>query len=114
MFPSLPLWSAPATQHIFKRAQKGLFGGALKQFGNNVPKSKHKTRRTWLPNIQPKRLYSEVLDKTFHLKVTTRVLRTIDKHGGLDQYLLGMKDTTLGTEGLRLRLAVWDAKHKRT
>ncbi|KAF8336262.1 ribosomal L28 family-domain-containing protein [Cantharellus anzutake] len=111
MFPSFQL---SATQNIFKRAQKGLFGGAIKQFGNNVPKSKHKTPRTWLPNIQSKRLYSETLNKTLHLKVTPRVLRTIDKYGGLDQYLLGVKDTTLGEEGMRLRLAIWDAKHKQS
>jgi len=110
MFPSLAV-AGPV--HLFKRAQAGLFGGATKRFGNNVPKSKHKTLRTWMPNIQTKHLYSEALQQKITLRVTARVLRTVDKYGGLDEYLLGIKDTTLGTEGMRLRLAIWDAKHGR-
>jgi large subunit ribosomal protein L28 len=38
----------------FKRAQLGRLGLLSKQYGNNVPFSKKKTRRTWLPNIQYK------------------------------------------------------------
>lgn len=63
----------------FKRAEFGLFGGKTKQYGNNVPFSKHKTRRTWLPNVQRKRLPSEILGEKLRVKVTTRALRTIKK-----------------------------------
>ncbi|CAO3630701.1 unnamed protein product [Cunninghamella echinulata] len=73
----------------FKRAQRGLFGGKHIQFGNN------KTRRNWLPNVQNKKLYSVALERFFELKVTTAVLRTIDKKGGLDKYLLETKDKNL-------------------
>ncbi|KAG2173275.1 hypothetical protein INT43_004649 [Umbelopsis isabellina] len=79
----------------FKRAQRGLFGGKHIQFGNNNPFSKKKTRRSWLPNVQSKKLYSELLDSHFDLKVTTSVLRTIDKKGGLDKYLLDTRDKNL-------------------
>ncbi|CDH58978.1 mitochondrial ribosomal protein l28 [Lichtheimia corymbifera JMRC:FSU:9682] len=79
----------------FKRAQRGLFGGKHIQFGNNNPFSKKKTRRNWLPNVQSKKLYSETLDRFLDLKVTTSVLRTIDKKGGLDQYLLETRDKNL-------------------
>ena len=77
MFPSLPLLevlSAP-----FKRAQQGLFQGKTKQYGNNVPFSKHKTRRTWLPNVHSKRFLSGALGEYVRVKVTTRALRTINK-----------------------------------
>ncbi|CAO3687049.1 unnamed protein product [Rhizopus microsporus] len=77
----------------FKRAQRGLFGGKHIQFGNNK-----KTRRSWLPNVQNKNLYSETLSKFIELKVTTSVLRTIDKKGGLDKYLLETKDKNLFSE----------------
>jgi large subunit ribosomal protein L28 len=108
MFATLVLYaSAP---RLFKQAQKGLFAGGMKQYGNNVPKSKHKTRRTWMPNIQPKRLFSEALGETIKVKVTARALKTIDKYGGIDGYLLGMKDTKLGDEGMRLRMLVKLAK----
>ncbi|KAF7728348.1 39S ribosomal protein L24, mitochondrial [Apophysomyces ossiformis] len=79
----------------FKRAQRGLFGGKHIQFGNNNPFSKKKTRRNWLPNIQSKKLFSDTLQRFIDLKVTTSVLRTIDKKGGLDKYLLETKDKNL-------------------
>ncbi|KAI7902596.1 uncharacterized protein BX663DRAFT_63433 [Cokeromyces recurvatus] len=82
----------------FKRAQRGLFGGKHIQFGNNNPFSKKKTRRNWLPNVQNKKLYSESLSKFIEVKVTTAVMRTIDKKGGLDKYLLETRDKNLFSE----------------
>ncbi|ORY91839.1 ribosomal L28 family-domain-containing protein [Syncephalastrum racemosum] len=82
----------------FQRAQRGLFGGKHIQFGNNNPFSKKKTRRTWLPNVQSKKLYSDALQKFIDLKVTTSILRTIDKKGGLDRYLLDTRDKNLFSE----------------
>ena len=78
MFPTpavlLDVLSTP-----FKRAQLGLFHGKTKQYGNNVPFSKKKTRRSWLPNIQNKRIESTVLGRRLEVKVTTRAMRTIAK-----------------------------------
>ncbi|KAG2193159.1 hypothetical protein INT47_009592 [Mucor saturninus] len=82
----------------FKRAQRGLFGGKHIQFGNNNPFSKKKTRRNWLPNVQNKNLYSESLKAFIEVKVTTAVLRTIDKKGGLDKYLLETTNKNLFSE----------------
>jgi large subunit ribosomal protein L28 len=68
-----------------------------------------KTRRTWSPNIQSKRLYSNALQKFIRVKVSTRALRTIDKVGGLDEYLLGDKAARireLGMGGWALRWRV--------
>jgi large subunit ribosomal protein L28 len=89
--------------NTFKRAQRGLFAGKHIQFGNNKPFSLKKTRRVWLPNIQRKRLFSQILGKEIQLKVTTAALRTIDKKGGLDNYLLYTRDEKLQSE-LAIRL----------
>jgi|SRR5229473_4633737 len=78
MFPSLPSLAAALSQP-FKRSQLGLFHGKTKQYGNNVPFSKKKTRRSWLPNIQSKRLYSDALDEMVRVKLSTRALKTIRK-----------------------------------
>ncbi|KAB5590362.1 hypothetical protein CTheo_6193 [Ceratobasidium theobromae] len=111
MFPTLTsLARSLSVPTPFKRASQGLFDGRIKQYGNNVPHSMKKTRRTWMPNIQTKRLYSETLGYHIKLKVTTRALRTIDKHGGLDGYLLGTNTLTLGQEGMRLRMMVKEKK----
>lgn len=56
-----------------------------------------------------KRLWSEGLGRFVRVKVLARVLRTIDKCGGLDGYLLGEKAgrvKELGVEGWRLRWMV--------
>ncbi|RKP25781.1 hypothetical protein SYNPS1DRAFT_7056, partial [Syncephalis pseudoplumigaleata] len=90
--------------NTFKRAQRGLFAGKHIQFGNNKPFSLKKTRRVWLPNVQSKRLYSEILGRVVRFKVTAAALRTIDKKGGLDNYLLGTRDDKLASEaGVRLK-----------
>ena len=47
--------------------------------------------------MQMKRIYSEVLDEMLRFHVTTSALRTIDKYGGLDNYLLNSRHVS--TEG---------------
>ncbi|KAL9065643.1 MAG: hypothetical protein Q9161_008087 [Pseudevernia consocians] len=96
-------------QH-YKQSDSGLYGGATIQFGNKVSeKHADKSRRVWRPNIHNKRLWSDGLGRFVQVKVQARVLRTIDKCGGLDEYLLGEKPRRvreLGVEGWRLRWMV--------
>ena len=77
MFPSIPLFAVVSAP--FKRSQLGLFQGKMKQYGNNVPFSKQKTRRSWLPNVHSQRLFSETLQDYLRVKVTARALKTIKK-----------------------------------
>ncbi|KAI9450091.1 hypothetical protein BJY52DRAFT_1126140 [Lactarius psammicola] len=111
MFPSLPSLAAALSQP-FKRSQLGLFHGKTKQYGNNVPFSKKKTRRTWLPNIQTKRLFSDALGEKVRVKLSMRALKTIRKYGGIDKYVLNTKADLLGWEGMRLRVAVREAQER--
>ncbi|KAI9753271.1 MAG: Esa1p-associated factor [Chaenotheca gracillima] len=91
----------------FKQMNSGLYGGAHIQFGNSISEDWDvKNRRRWNPNIHAKRLWSVALEKWIRLKVSTRVLRTIDKVGGIDEYLLGDKSARvreLGPRGWMLR-----------
>ncbi len=69
-------------------------------------KNEIKTRRYWRPNVQRKRLWSESLGIYVKIRITARVLRTVDKCGGLDEYLLGEKAgriKELGMGGWKLR-----------
>jgi large subunit ribosomal protein L28 len=69
-------------------------------------KNEIKTRRYWRPNVHSKRMWSEALQAYIRLRITTRVLRTVDKVGGLDEYLLGEKAgriKELGMGGWKLR-----------
>ncbi|KAL0945894.1 hypothetical protein HGRIS_012179 [Hohenbuehelia grisea] len=106
MFPTKALLDAAVS--TLKRAQQGLFQGRAKQYGNNVPFSKRKTRRTWMPNIQQKNLYSETLESSIRIKITTRAYKTIKKFGGIDNYVMNTKPELLGWQGMRIRLLVQD------
>lgn len=96
------------TGTIFKRSQRGLYDGRTIQSGHNVPKSRQKTARTWSPNIQSKRLWSDTFGEFFKAKVSTSALRSMDKMGGLDYYLANTRGEKLGEWGrsLREKLAV--------
>ena len=56
-------------------------------------------KRTFKPNVFLKRVYSETLDEMIRFHLTASALRSIDKAGGLDNYLLTSKHVTEG-EGL--------------
>ena len=49
--------------------------------GNNVSHANNKTKRRYLPNLQSKRFWLESEKRFVRLRVTTRGMRTIDKHG---------------------------------
>ncbi|CAH6723683.1 54S ribosomal protein L24, mitochondrial [[Candida] jaroonii] len=91
---------------MFKQQNRGLYGGLQKKSSKTCSEYGNKNLRTHSPNIVKTKLYSEVLDKVFQLKVATRVLRTITKEGGLDKYLLKDKSArikTMGKVGWRIR-----------
>jgi large subunit ribosomal protein L28 len=55
--------------------------GKRPQVGNNVSKSNNKTKRKFYPNLQRKRFYLPQEDRWVTIKVSTSVLRTINKRG---------------------------------
>jgi len=61
--------------------------GRKTEVGMNVSHSHRRTKRTFKPNIQELKFKSEILDREFSLKISTSGLRTLIKHGGLDQYV---------------------------
>lgn len=71
---------------------------------NWVSHAANKSKRRQLPNLHSKSFYSEVLGRDVSLRVTTTGLRTIDKHGGLDNFMLTYKKVTaFSTDALNLR-----------
>ncbi len=77
--------------------------GKKLQSGRNVSHSNRKTSRTFHPNLQPAHLRSAALGRSLRLWVSTRALRTVDKKGGLDAYLLATADDKLPEGALRLK-----------
>ncbi len=63
--------------------------------GNNVSHANNKTKRKFLPNLQAVSLYSEKLSKKIKFKVAISALRTVEKKGGIDNFLIKSKPENL-------------------
>jgi len=76
------------------------------QVGHNVSHANNKTKRIYRPNLQQVSLASELLGNAYVLKISMNALRTVDKTGGLDPFLLKAKDGMLSPKALRLKRAI--------
>lgn len=74
--------------------------------GHNVSHANNKTKRVFRPNLQVISLASDTLGQVYKLKISMNALRSIDRIGGLDAYLLKAKDATLSPKALRLKRAI--------
>lgn len=72
--------------------------------GNNVSHAMNKTKRRQLPNLQTKSMMSSLLGKMVSLRLCTTAIRTVDKHGGIDNFMLNYKNTdAFSSAALKLR-----------
>lgn len=73
------------------------------QSGNNVSHAHNKTRRRFLPNVQRTSLMSDALGEMVRMSVCTQAIRTVEKNGGLDAFLLGTANRKLAPEAQRVK-----------
>jgi large subunit ribosomal protein L28 len=66
--------------------------------GNNVSHANNKTRRRFLPNLQEASFLSDLLGQRVRLRLSTRAIRTLERRGGIDAFLLSTPDRRLPTE----------------
>lgn len=88
------------------------FTGKGVQTGNNVSHAHNKTRRRFLPNMQRASLYSDRLGKPVRLRLAAAAIRTIERSGGLDAFLLNTPDGKLGPEARKLKRRILKAAAK--
>lgn len=84
-------------------AKKCELTGVGPMYGNNVSHSNRKTRRRFVPNLQVISLISDVLGRSFSLRLTAATIRTVDHNGGLDSYLTSTSDSKLTDEARSLK-----------
>ena len=77
--------------------------GKTFQSGNNVSHAKNRTKRRFLPNLQNTTFISEKLGRSIRLKVAGSTIRTVEKKGGLDEYLLSASNSELPPEALKIK-----------
>lgn len=71
--------------------------------GNNVSHSNRKTRRRFLPNLKAVSLESEVLGVNVNLKIASSTLRTVNKYGNLDLFLVNYRFNKLTPLAQKIR-----------
>jgi len=71
--------------------------------GNNVSHAKNRTKRRFLPNLQKITFISEKLEKAFQLKVASSTIRTVEKKGGLDEFLLNTSNLKLPNKARKIK-----------
>ena len=82
------------------------------QTGHRVSHSNIKTLRRFLPNLTTVSFYSEKLKQSIRLRVATSTIRTVEKNGGLDSWLLTAKDKVLSDEARKIKRRIRKAEKK--
>jgi large subunit ribosomal protein L28 len=71
--------------------------------GHHVSHANNKTKRVYRPNLQVVSLASEALGHDVRLKISMNALRSVDRSGGLDAFILKCKDEVLSERALKLK-----------
>jgi large subunit ribosomal protein L28 len=65
------------------------------QVGHKVSHSNMKTKRRFLANLVNVTMMSDALGRSVKLRISTNALKTVDRRGGLDAFLLKAKNEEL-------------------
>ncbi len=71
--------------------------------GNNVSHANNRTKRRFNPNLQNVKLYSGTLQKYINLNITVRTMKTVEKNGGLDTYLIKTSNRNLADTAIKIK-----------
>ena len=74
--------------------------------GNNVSHAKNKTKRKFIPNLQNVKFFSKTLDKFISMKVSVHALKSVEKNGGLDDFLKKTSNRVLAPEALVIKKSI--------
>ena len=71
--------------------------------GNNVSHANNKTKRRFLPNLVNVTLMSDALNRRVRVRIAVSSLRTVERRGGLDNFLVKAKERDLSPKMKLLR-----------
>ncbi len=80
--------------------------GKKTEVGMNVSHSERHTKRTFLPNLHVLKFHSDVLGRDFSLRLSAAGLRTLNKHGGLDAYVMAKPISRLTPDMAAIKRAI--------
>jgi large subunit ribosomal protein L28 len=71
--------------------------------GHHVSHANNTKKRVFRPNLQTMALASEALGQKVRLRISMNALRSLDRSGGLDPFLLKAKDDVLSDRARKLK-----------
>lgn len=80
-------------------SRKCSISGKSNQFGHRVSHANNKTKHTFRPNLQTKRIFVSEENRYVRVKLSARMIRTIDKLGlvvALRKHNMTLKDLATG------------------
>ena len=81
--------------------------------GMNVSHAHNRNKRRFIPNLQVNSLISDTLGITITLRLTVSAIRTIEKYGGLDQYLLQNSNIDLPSKLIKIKKRLMKIKSQK-
>ena len=77
--------------------------GKKVQYGNRVSHANNKTRHRFMPNLQNVSLLSDCLGIKVKARLSTHAVRSVEKLGGIDNYLLSTCDCLLSSRFRKMK-----------
>ena len=76
------------------------------QVGHTVSHSNVKTKRRFLANLVNVTMMSDALGRSVKLRISTNALKTVDRRGGLDAFLMKAKEDELSVRAREIKRAL--------
>ena len=80
--------------------------GKIPLKGHNVSHANNKTKRRFLPNLKKVKFKSEILNKSLKLTVSNAGLRSVDKKGSFDEFLISARSKDLSLRLKKLKKTI--------
>ena len=74
--------------------------------GHHVSHANNKTKRVYRPNLQVISLASDALGQTVKLRISMNALRSVDRSGGIDVFIMKCKDSGLSDRALKIKRSI--------
>jgi large subunit ribosomal protein L28 len=91
------------TRKDFNMARVCPLSGKKILCGNKVSHANNKTKRRFMPNLQNVSFLSDILGAKVKVRLSAHAIRSVEKIGGIDRYLLSACDCSLSSRFKRLK-----------
>jgi large subunit ribosomal protein L28 len=72
-------------------------------YGHKVSHANNKTKRRFMPNLQNVSFLSDAFGMKISVRLSTNAIRTVEKNGGIDNYLIKTSASMLSSKFKRMK-----------